>query len=387
MHFDLTDDQVAFQDTAAKFAQQYLAPNAKEWDESATFPKDVFEEAGQLGFMAMYIPEEHNGIGLSRLDAALIMEQLATGCTSTAAFVSIHNMAFKMLSKYGQTALVNDWCDGLASGKKLASYCLTEPGSGSDAASLSTKAVKDGDSYLVSGSKVFISGAGSTDLLVTMVRTGGEGPRGISCLAIPADLDGITYGKKEDKLGWNSQPTRQITFENVRVPVGNLLANEGDGFKLAMEGLDGGRINIAACSTGTAIAALEAATRYASERKQFGQSLSDFQMTQMKLADMLTDLTASKQMIRLAAFKLDQGDPERSSYCAMAKRFATDACFELCDEALQIHGGYGYIKEYPLERFFRDTRVHRILEGTNEVMRMIIARRLINDPNLALLKI
>lgn len=387
MHFDLTDDQVAFQDTAAKFAQQYLAPNAKEWDESATFPKDVFEEAGQLGFMAMYIPEEHNGIGLSRLDAALIMEQLATGCTSTAAFVSIHNMAFKMLSKYGQTALVNDWCDGLASGKKLASYCLTEPGSGSDAASLSTKAVKDGDSYLVSGSKVFISGAGSTDLLVTMVRTGGEGPKGISCLAIPADLDGITYGKKEDKLGWNSQPTRQITFENVRVPVGNLLANEGDGFKLAMEGLDGGRINIAACSTGTAIAALEAATRYASERKQFGQSLSDFQMTQVKLADMLTDLTASKQMIRLAAFKLDQGDPERSSYCAMAKRFATDACFELCDQALQIHGGYGYIKEYPLERFFRDTRVHRILEGTNEVMRMIIARRLINDPNLALLKV
>lgn len=387
MHFDLTDDQVAFQDTAAKFAQQYLAPNAKEWDESATFPKDVFEEAGHLGFMAMYIPEEHNGIGLSRLDAALIMEQLATGCTSTAAFVSIHNMAFKMLSKYGQAALVNDWCDGLASGKKLASYCLTEPGSGSDAASLSTKAIKDGDSYLVSGSKVFISGAGSTDLLVTMVRTGGEGPKGISCLAIPADLDGITYGKKEDKLGWNSQPTRQITFDNVRVPTGNLLANEGEGFKLAMEGLDGGRINIAACSTGTAIAALEAATRYASERKQFGQSLSDFQITQMKLADMLTDLTASKQMIRLAAFKLDQGDPERSSYCAMAKRFATDACFELCDQALQIHGGYGYIKEYPLERFFRDTRVHRILEGTNEVMRMIIARRLINDPNLALLKI
>ena len=387
MHFDLTDDQVAFQDTAAKFAQQYLAPNAKEWDESATFPKDVFEEAGHLGFMAMYIPEEHNGIGLSRLDAALIMEQLATGCTSTAAFVSIHNMAFKMLSKYGQAALVNDWCDGLASGKKLASYCLTEPGSGSDAASLSTKAIKDGDSYLVSGSKVFISGAGSTDLLVTMVRTGGEGPKGISCLAIPADLDGITYGKKEDKLGWNSQPTRQITFDNVRVPTGNLLANEGEGFKLAMEGLDGGRINIAACSTGTAIAALEAATRYASERKQFGQSLSDFQITQMKLADMLTDLTASKQMIRLAAFKLDQGDPERSSYCAMAKRFATDACFELCDQALQIHGGYGYLKEYPLERFFRDTRVHRILEGTNEVMRMIIARRLINDPNLALLKI
>lgn len=386
MHFDLTEDQVAFQDTATRFAQEFLAPNAKEWDETETFPKDVFVEAGKLGFMAMYIPEEHHGIGISRLDAALIMEQLATGCTSTAAYVSIHNMAFKMLSKYGQQSLIDEWAEALASGAKLASYCLTEPGAGSDAASLTTKAVRDGDDYLVSGSKVFISGAGSTDLLVTMVRTGQPGAKGISCLAIPADAAGISYGKKEQKLGWNSQPTRQITFENVRVPASHLLAEEGMGFRLAMEGLDGGRINIAACSTGTAIAALEAATRYAGERKQFGQSIADFQATQMKLADMLTDLTAAKQMIRLAAFKLDQQDPERSAFCAMAKRFATDACFDLCDQALQIHGGYGYIKEYPLERFFRDTRVHRILEGTNEVMRMIIARRLLNDPNLALIK-
>lgn len=386
MHFDLTEDQVAFQDTANRFAQEFLSPNAKEWDEHEIFPKDVFKEAGKLGFMAMYIPEEHYGIGISRLDAALIMEQLATGCTSTAAFVSIHNMAFKMLSKYGQQALIDEWAESLASGEKLASYCLTEPGAGSDAASLSTKAVKEGDEYVVSGSKVFISGAGSTDLLVTMVRTGELGAKGVSCLAIPADAEGVSYGKKEQKLGWNSQPTRQITFDNVRVPSSNLLAEEGMGFKLAMEGLDGGRINIAACSTGTATSALDAATQYAKERKQFGQAIADFQATQMKLADMLTDLTAAKQMIRLAAFKLDQQDPERSAYCAMAKRFATDVCFDLCDQALQIHGGYGYIKEYPVERFFRDTRVHRILEGTNEVMRMIIARRLLNDPNLTLIK-
>ena len=385
MHFDLTEDQVAFQDTAAKFAKQHLQPNAAEWDANETFPSNVFKEAGKLGLMAMYIPEEHHGIGLSRLDASLIMEQLATGCTATAAFVSIHNMAFKMLSKYGQQALIEEWAESLASGEKLASYCLTEPGAGSDAASLTTRAQKDGDHYVINGGKAFISGAGSTDLLVTMVRTGSDGAKGISCIAIPADAEGVSYGQKEPKLGWNNQPTRQISFTDVRVPVGNLLAQEGEGFKLAMEGLDGGRINIAACSTGTAIAALEAATSYVQERKQFGKAIADFQMTQMKLADMLTELTAAKQMIRLAAFKLDQNDAERSSYCAMAKRFATDVCFNICDEALQLHGGYGYIKEYPLERFFRDTRVHRILEGTNEIMRMIIARRLLADPNMTLL--
>jgi len=386
MHFDLSEDQVAFQDTAQRFANEFLAPQAKVWDEQEIFPKEVFQEAGKLGFMAMYIPEAHHGINLGRLDAALIMERLATGCTSTGAFISIHNMAFKMLSKYGQPSLISEWAEPLASGQKLASYCLTEPGAGSDAASLTTQAVKEGDDYLISGSKVFISGAGATDLLITMVRTGGQGPKGISCIAIPAALDGISYGKKEEKLGWNSQPTRQITFDNVRVPCTNLLANEGEGFKLAMEGLDGGRINIAACSTGTAMSALEAATQYATERKQFGQSLSDFQATQMKLADMLTDLTAAKQMIRLAAYKLDRNHEERSTYCAMAKRFATDACFNLCDQALQIHGGYGYIKEFPLERFFRDSRVHRILEGTNEIMRVIIARKLLSDPNFSLIK-
>lgn len=385
MHFDLSEDQIAFQDTAQRFANEFLAPQAKVWDEQEIFPKDVFKEAGKLGFMAMYIPEAHHGINLGRLDAALIMERLATGCTSTAAFVSIHNMAFKMLSRYGQAALIDTWAETLASGNKLASYCLTEPGAGSDAASLTTTAVKDGDDYLISGSKVFISGAGATDLLITMVRTGEPGAKGISCVAIPADLAGISYGKKEEKLGWNSQPTRQINFDNVRIPRANLLANEGDGFKLAMEGLDGGRINIAACSTGTAMAALDAASKYATERKQFGQTLADFQATQMKLADMLTDLTAAKQMIRLAAFKLDRGDAERTTYCAMAKRFSTDVCFNLCDQALQIHGGYGYIREFPLERFFRDTRVHRILEGTNEIMRVIIARKLLSDPNFSLI--
>lgn len=386
MHFDLSPDQTAFQDTARKFAENHLAPNAKQWDEEAIFPKDAFIEAGKLGFMAMYVPEEHFGIGLSRLDACLIMEQLATGCTTTAAFISIHNMAFKMLSTYGQESLINDWAEPLASGEKLASYCLTEPGAGSDAASLTTSAVKDGDDYIISGSKVFISGAGSTDLLITMVRTGEQGASGVSCIAIPADSEGISYGKKEDKLGWNAQPTRQINFDQVRVPQSHRLAEEGQGFKLAMEGLDGGRINIAACSTGTAISALSAATNYAKEREQFGQSLAQFQSTQNKLADMLTNLTAAKQMIRLAAYKLDQKDPERTTYCAMAKRFATDVCFTLCDEALQIHGGYGYIKEYPLERHFRDCRVHRILEGTNEIMRVIIARKLLNDPNLALVQ-
>jgi alkylation response protein AidB-like acyl-CoA dehydrogenase len=385
MNFELNEDQIAFQDTARKFAEHSLAPFAKQWDEHSEFPKQTFVEAGKLGLMAMYIPEEHHGIGLGRLDAALIMEQLARGCTSTAAFVSIHNMAFKMLSRYGQEEFISEWSEALASGEKLASYCLTEPGAGSDAASLTTRASHEEDHYLVNGSKAFISGAGSTDLLITMVRTGAPGAKGISCLAIPADLEGISYGKKEEKLGWNSQPTRQIQFDNVKVPVKNLLANEGDGFKLAMEGLDGGRINIAACSTGTAMAALEAATNYSKDRQQFNKTLSEFQITQMKLADMLTNLTAAKQMIRLAAFKLDSNDAEKTTYCAMAKRFATDIGFEICDEALQIFGGYGYIKEYPLERHLRDTRVHRILEGTNEIMRMIVARRLLNDQNLQLI--
>ncbi len=386
MNFDLTEDQLAFKLTARKFAEQQLAPHAGEWDSDEVFPKATFVEAGKLGLMAMYIPEAQHGIGLSRLDSAIIMEELAAGCTSTAAFVSIHNMAFNMLARYGQAELVDTWSPALASGEKLASYCLTEPGAGSDAASLSTKAVRDGDVYVVNGAKAFISGAGSTDLLVTMVRTGEAGPKGISCLAIPANSPGISFGKKEEKLGWNSQPTRTISFEDVRVPIKNLLAEEGEGFKLAMEGLDGGRINIAACSVGTASAALKAAAHYVNERQQFGKPLSEFQATQFKLADMLTELVASRQMIYLAADKLDKKDAERSVYCAMAKRLATDLGFRICDEALQLHGGYGYIREYPIERHFRDTRVHRILEGTNEIMRLIIARRLLADDNFALIQ-
>lgn len=386
MNYDLSEQQQAFQLTARKFAQQQLAPFAKEWDEHQHFPKESFIAAGKLGFMAMYIPEQYHGIGLSRLDSAIIMEELASGCTSTAAYISIHNMAFNMLAKYAQPEFIEQWCEGLASGAKLASYCLTEPSAGSDAAALSTRAERDGDEYIVNGSKAFISGAGSSDLLVTMVRTGEAGPKGISCLAIPANSPGISFGKKEQKLGWNSQPTATISFDNVRVPVTNRLAEEGLGFSLAMEGLDGGRINIAACSLGTAVSSLAISKQYSLERQQFKQHLSDFQTTQFKLADMLTELTAARQMVRLAAYKLDHNDPEKTTFCAMAKRFATDVGFQICDQALQIHGGYGYMKEYPIERHFRDTRVHRILEGTNEIMRLIIARRLLNDINNTLLQ-
>ncbi len=385
MNYDLTEDQYAFQQTARKFAQQQLSPYAKEWDEQQTFPKATFIAAGKLGFMAMYIPEEHHGIGLGRLDSAIIMEELASECTSTAAFISIHNMAFNMLARYGQSSLQNVWCADLASGQKLVSYCLTEPGAGSDAASLTTRAEKKDDHYLLNGAKAFISGAGETDLLIVMARTSADGSKGISCFAVPADTAGITYGKKEQKLGWSNQPTALINFEDVRIPHDHLLAEEGQGFKLAMEGLDGGRINIAACSLGTARASLSLSTQYVKERKQFNHAISEFQATQFKLADMLTELTAARQMIRLAAYKLDTNHSEKSTYCAMAKRFATDLGFRICDEALQLHGGYGYIKEYPIERHFRDTRVHRILEGTNEIMRLIIAKRLLADENLNLL--
>ncbi|KZY38467.1 acyl-CoA dehydrogenase [Oleiphilus sp. HI0081] len=385
MNYDLNEDQLAFQETAKRFAETELAPQASIWDAACEFPKQAFVEAGKLGFMAMYVPEADKGIGLSRLDSSIIMEELASGCTSTAAFISIHNMAFNMLARYGRKSLVDQWSEALASGRKLVSYCLTEPGAGSDAASLTTSGKLEGDHYIVNGCKAFISGAGDTDLLVTMLRTGEAGPKGITCLAIPATSEGISFGKKEEKLGWSNQPTRLIHFENVRVPKENLLAHEGDGFKLAMEGLDGGRINIAACSVGTARASLRQSISYVKERKQFNQTIADFQATQFKLSDMLTELVASRQMIRLAAFKLDQGAADKSVHCAMAKRLATDLGFKICDEALQLHGGYGYIKEYPIERYFRDTRVHRILEGTNEVMRLIIARALLSDENFQLL--
>lgn len=385
MHYELNDLQQSFQSTARKFAEQALAPNAETWDKTAFFPKETFKAAGDLGFMAMYIPEEFGGIGLSRLDSTLIMEELAAGCTATAAFISIHNMAFNILARYGQKAVLDQWAPLLASGEKLASYCLTEPGAGSDAASLTTKAEKQDGHYILNGTKAFISGAGDTDLLIVMARTSAEGAKGISCFAVPATSQGISFGKKEDKLGWNSQPTRLIHFENVRIPQSHLLASEGQGFKLAMEGLDGGRLNIAACSVGTAKASLKAATEHVQARKQFNQALSEFQATQFKLADMLTELCAARQMIRLGAFKLDHRHADKTAFCAMAKRFATDVGFRICDEALQLHGGYGYIKDYPVERHFRDTRVHRILEGTNEVMRLIIARRILSDDNFAII--
>ena len=385
MNYELSEDQAAFRDAARKFAENSMAPCAARWDAEHIFPKDLFVEAGTMGFMSLYVPIDAGGIGLSRLDSTLVIEELAAGCTSTAAFISIHNMAFNMLARHGTSELRSAWCEALASGRKLASYCLTEPGAGSDAGSLTTRATRDGDSYIINGSKCFISGAGETDLLITMVRTGGSGPRGISCIAIPADAEGIQYGKAEEKLGWNSQPTRTISFENVRVPTANLLAEEGQGFKLAMEGLDGGRINIAACSVGAARACLDLSVTHVKERRQFGQALADFQNTQFKLADMATQLVASRQMIRLAASRLDSNTPDKGSLCAMAKRFATDACFEICDAALQLHGGYGYIREYPIERYFRDTRVHRILEGTNEIMRLVIARHLLSEHHPSLL--
>ena len=377
MDYELSEDQAAFRDVARQFSDRQLAPNAADWDANKTFPKDVIKAAGDLGFCGLYCPESAGGLGLSRLDSSIILEQLSMGCTSTTAFISIHNMATWMVTEFGSTELVEGIAPGLIAGEQLASYCLTEPGAGSDAASLRTQAVVDGDDYVINGSKMFISGAGDTDYLVTMLRTGGPGPKGISCVVIPSGTDGIQFGHNLHKMGWNSQPTREIVFDNVRVPIGHRLGEEGDGFKIAMKGLDGGRINIGTCSVGTAQAALNRAKSYMSERQQFGEPLSNFQALQFKLADMATELVAARQMIRMAASRVDAGHSEATVYAAMAKQFATDVGFKVCNEALQIHGGYGYMQEYPLERHIRDTRVHQILEGTNEIMRVITARRLL----------
>ncbi|HCE2679025.1 TPA: acyl-CoA dehydrogenase family protein [Vibrio parahaemolyticus] len=379
MDFELNEDQLAFAEVAKQFADQMLAPHAAEWDENHHFPKDVLRQAGELGFLSIYTPPEHGGLGLSRLDAAIIFEQLAMGCTATTAFMTIHNMATWMITSFAKSEVAQQFSADLISGEKLASYCLTEPNAGSDAASLTTSAVREGDEFVLNGAKVFISGAGDTDVLVVMARSCGEGAGGVSAFVVPADIEGISYGKKEAKMGWNCQPTRMITFENVRIPADYLLGEEGEGFKFAMLGLDGGRINIATCSVGTAQQALNEAKQYMTERKQFGRSLAQFQALQFKLADMATELVAARQMVRLAAAKLDAQHAEKSAYCAMAKRFATDVGFKVCDQALQIHGGYGYIKEYPVERHFRDVRVHQILEGTNEIMRLIISRRLLTE--------
>ncbi|HHI5005801.1 TPA: acyl-CoA dehydrogenase family protein [Vibrio parahaemolyticus] len=384
MDFELNEDQRAFADTAQQFSLERLAPMAAEWDEKQNFPKDVLREAGELGFLSLYTPEAHGGLGLSRLDASIVFEQLSMGCTSTTAFMTIHNMVSWMAASFATEDVRAKYCPKLVTGEWLGSYCLTEPNAGSDAASLTTTASKKGDTYVLNGGKVFISGAGETDVLVVMARTGEAGAKGVSAFVVPAQAGGISYGRKEPKMGWNSQPTRAVTFENVVIPASHLLGEEGQGFIFAMKGLDGGRINIATCSVGTAQQALNQATQYMLERKQFGKSLAQFQALQFKLADMATELVAARQLVRYAASKLDRGDPDATTYCAMAKRFATDVGFQICDQALQIYGGYGYIKEYPMERYFRDVRVHQILEGTNEIMRLIIARRLLSETSALL---
>jgi len=379
MDFDLSEDQLAYQEMARAFARNELAPHAADWDRDAEFPVDVIRKAGELGFCGLYSPEDVGGLGLSRLDSHIIFEELAYGCTATAAYITIHNMCTWMVTSFGNDKIKQQWGAGLTSGELLASYCLTEPNAGSDAASLKSTARRDGDHYIVNGSKCFISGAGSTDLLVVMARTGDAGAKGISCFVIPSDTEGVSFGRKEEKMGWNCQPTRTISFEEVSIPASNRVGDEGQGFIFAMKGLDGGRINIATCSLGAAQAALDASQVYMNERHQFGKPIANFQALQFKLADMATELVAARQMVRLAACKLDGKVPDATTYCAMAKRFATDAGFTVCNEALQIHGGYGYIREYPLERYMRDARVHQILEGTNEVMKHIIARRLLID--------
>ena len=379
MDFDLNSDQKHYRDLAKSFSDKELKPNAAEWDKEAFFPKETLKKAGELGFLSLYVDTNLGGMGLGRLDASIVFEQLAQGCTSTTAFMTIHNMAIWMISKFGSEELKTEWFPQLSSGEKLASYCLTEPGSGSDSASLRTTAKKDGDNFILNGSKAFISGSGATDCLVLMARTGDSGAKGISCFLIPADLPGIEYGKNEPKMGWKNQPTRLVSLTDVKVSKENLVGEEGKGFKIAMQGLDGGRINIATCSIGTAQSALEEAQNYMNQREQFGKKISEFQTMQFKIADMVTELIAARTMTRLAASKLDKNDSEATIYSAMAKRFATDVGFNVCNEALQIFGGYGYIQEYPLERYVRDVRVHQILEGTNEIMKMIIGRRMIME--------
>jgi alkylation response protein AidB-like acyl-CoA dehydrogenase len=377
MDFELSDEQRAFAETARTFARGEWLPQAPGWDEHADFPVEALRRAAALGFAGIYAGEEFGGSGLGRLDATIIFEELAAACVSTAAYLSIHNMAAWMIDRFGTRDQRARFLPGLMTMAHFASYCLTEPGSGSDAAALATRAVRDGDDYVLNGTKAFISGGSVSDLYVTMVRTGGAGAQGISCLVVEKGVPGLSFGKKERKLGWNTQPTAMVIFEDCRVPVANRLGEEGDGFKIAMMGLDGGRLNISACSLGGARACLEAARQHLLERHQFGQPLADFQALRFKLADMATELEAARLMVRRAAAGLDCGEPEATMHCAMAKRFATDAGFRICDEALQLFGGYGYLKDFPIERYLRDVRVHQILEGTNEIMRVIIARRLL----------
>jgi alkylation response protein AidB-like acyl-CoA dehydrogenase len=377
--FDLTDDQREIQELARRFTADAITPHAAEWDEKHIFPRDTVKAAAELGFGAIYVSEESGGIGLGRLESALIMEAMAYGCPSTSAFISIHNMASWMIDTFGSDAVKAKYLPSMVTCERIGSYCLTEPGSGSDAAALKTKAVKDGDHYVVTGSKAFISGAGENEIYVVMVRTGQDGPKGISCLVIEKDMPGVSFGANEKKLGWRSQPTAQVNFDGVRVPVENLVGAEGQGFSIAMSGLDGGRLNIGACSLGGAQRCLDEAQRYTSERRQFGQRIIDFQNTQFVLADMATELEAARALLYMAAAKVTAGAHDKTKFAAMAKRLATDTGSAVVDRALQMHGGYGYLQDYPVERFYRDLRVHRILEGTNEIMRMIVAREMMKQ--------
>lgn len=379
MDFELNEDQRLFQDTARAFARDVFEPNAARWDEESIFPVDELRQAAELGFAAIYVRDDVGGCGLGRLESTIVMEELAAACPSTAAFISIHNMASWMIDTWGNEGQRQKWLPGLATMELISSYALTEPGAGSDASSLRTKAVRDGDDYILNGSKAFISGGGHSDIYVVMVRTGEDGPRGISCVVVEKDTPGLSFGAPEKKLGWKSQPTAAVIFEDCRIPVANRLGEEGEGFKIAMQGLDGGRLNIAACSIGGARACLERSIEYTKERKQFGKAIADFQATQFKLADMGTDLEAARLMVRAAAVAVTEKAPGATMKAAMAKRLATDSGFTIVNEALQLHGGYGYIKEYPIERFLRDLRVHQILEGTNEIMRVIISRHMLHD--------
>ncbi|SFK30633.1 acyl-CoA dehydrogenase family protein [Falsiroseomonas stagni] len=372
--FDLPEATRELRDTALAFAAERLAPHALEWDEKRHFPVDVMREAAALGMATLYVREESGGAGLTRLDAAVVFEALATGCPTISAFLSIHNMVAWMIDRYGSDAQRADWLPSLIPMDRIASYCLTEPAAGSDAAALATRAVRDNQGYVLNGTKQFISGAGVSDLYLVMARTGGAGAGGVSAFLVPKDVPGLSFGANEKKMGWNAQPTRQVILEDVRLPAEALLGEEGQGFRYAMSGLDGGRLNIAACSIGGAQAAIDKALAYVRERRAFGQEIARFQATQFRLADMVTELEAARTLMWRACAKLDSGAPDATAFCAMAKRFATDTGFRVADEALQLLGGYGYLADYGIEKIVRDLRVHRILEGTNEVMRLIIAR-------------
>ena len=381
MQFDLTDDQREIQEVARRFTAAEITPHAARWDEDHVFPADTIRAAAALGFGAIYVSEASGGIGLGRIEAALVMEAMAYGCPSTSAFISIHNMASWMIDAFGPAELKARYLPRLVPMDSIASYCLTEPGSGSDAAALRTRAVRDGDDYVVTGTKAFISGGGVNDVYVTMVRTGVDGPKGISCLVIDRTMPGVSFGAPERKLGWHSQPTAQVNFDGVRVPVANRVGDEGQGFAIAMAGLDGGRLNIGACSLGGAQRALDEAIAYTRGRSQFGKAIADFQATQFKLADMETELQAARTLLYAAAAQVEAGAPTKTKFAAMAKRMATDTGMAVVDRALQLHGGYGYLMDYPVERLFRDLRVHQILEGTNEIMRVVIARELLRASN------